>query len=170
MIMRGGTVFRQIGALVVMSAPIAVVACAEMSPGSHFARMSVGPEGRVHISAETPRDDGGNEGYCTYLDTRRRTWGALAATFGVLSGGGAATSVAIQNQNDYGRATLALSFLGATAIAAVSAYLSSDYGSTEKAHGCISGFTDVTLEDGGVTISAPPPLPSAAPSASSSGH
>ena len=137
-------------ALVIVAAPIASVSCAETSPGSHFARMSVGPEGHVRLTQEAPRDDAGNEGYCTYLDTRRRTWGAFSATFGVLAGGGAATAIAIQNQNDYGRAAIALSFLGATAVAALSAYLSSDYGSTEKAHGCIAGFTDVALEDGGV--------------------
>jgi hypothetical protein len=68
---------RNILALMALVAPMAVASCAENSPGSHFARMSVTKEGHVGFTQE-PRDDAGNEGYCTYLDTRRRTWGALA--------------------------------------------------------------------------------------------
>ena len=112
-------------ALVIVAAPIASVSCAETSRAP-TSRACPSARRDTCVSREEPRDDAGNEGYCTYLDTRRRTWGAFSATFGVLAGGGAATAIAIQNQNDYGRAAIALSFLGATAVAALSAYLSSD--------------------------------------------
>lgn len=127
-------------------------------------RVGINKEGKVALVRDAPLEPD-EKPYCTYLDSRRRFFGWVAAGAGVLAGGGVAFAQSIDDndKNSFGKATLSGSFLVLGAVAGVAAYLTADYGQTAKAHGCITispadaaaGAQDTGKPNGSIPLSPP---------------